>query len=443
MTEPEPVESPVPDAARTPDALTALTGTLRYLLSHPNRSRDLDRLAGALTEAGGAPVPAIAAVLFHFDDRRGELAVRAAAGLEPIAERSAFLAQARAVVAWAARTRSRVEVQDTRTDPRFEFPGVPAGWLIGHPLPFFDGVPGGLVALYPPGTEPDESTRTLNEALADVAALLLQNARLFGAWKESRRRVEDLEALRSRSDQLIALGENAVALAQDARAPLATIGGMARRLARDLPAGEMAREYAEIIAGETDRLDRTLKDHLERSAAVRPHQRMEDLTRLVDEALLELKPLLGRSRVRLIRRLATTLPPLRLDVDRFHQVVTGMIRSALEQAPSGGRLRVETKRMGELVQLIVAADGHRAPGATLEQLLAPFSGAGGALGPGAACQIVKEHGGEMGVRSADDWPTLYTINLPIRSNEERRKSRHERRVTPRDRRQKGSGDLAA
>lgn len=439
MTEFDGDEGAAVEAAPAPAALEALLGTLRYLLSHPNRSRDLDRLAATLTESNGA----LAAVLFMYDERRGELAVRAAAGLEPIAGRSAFLCQARAVVEWAARTRTRVVVDDTLTDSRFSTDGAPAGRLIAHPLPFFDGMPAGLAVLFPPTTLLTGEALALNETLADVAALLLQNARLFAAWKETRRRLEELEALRSRNEHLVALGENAAAMARETRTPLATIGAMARRLGRVLPTGEVAREYAEIIATESERLDRTLKEQLDRSEAVRVEQRMEDLSRLAGDALLELQPALSRSRVRLIRRLATTLPALRLDVDRMYQVILGLIRSALEQTPGGGRLRVETKRMGDVVQLIVAADGSRSPGATLEQLLAPFAGAGGMLGPGAAGQIVKEHGGEIGVRSAEDWPTLYTVNLPIRHNEERRKSHHERRVTPRDRRRKGRTDLAA
>lgn len=424
------------------DPLDALWRAARYLLSHPNRARDLDRITACAVEATGTR----AAVLFVFDERRGELAVRAASGLEPLAGRGAFLAQARQAVEWAARTKEGVRVDDAATDPRFHVEGAPAGGLLAVPLRFFDDLAAGLVVSFAPARAPEAVAEKWLDLLAAEAALLVQNSRVFDEWRDTRDRLAEIEALRVQNEHLIALGESASLMAREVRGPIETIGAVVRRLGRAIPAGDLQREYVEIILAELERLDRGVRDQLERSEAVRPRLKMEDLNRLVEDVLLLAKDDIVKSRARLIKRLATGLPPLRLDADRIHQVVGSMLATALEGVPAGGRLKLETKRMGDVVQLVVAADGARRPGAALDNLFTPFAagpGAPGTIGLAAAHQIVKEHGGEIGVRAGEDWPTLFSVNLPIRQNEDRRRTGEDRRRTRRDRRREGRGDMAA
>lgn len=422
--------------------LDALWRAARYLLSHPNRARDLDRIAATALEATGAR----AGALFVFDQRRGEMAVRAASGLEALAGRGAFLAQARGVAEWAARTKEFLRVDDSAADPRFPCHGAPAGRLMGVPLRFFDALEAGLVVWFPPEVAPHADSEKSLDLLAAQAGLLVQNSRIFDEWRRTRERLLELESMRVQNEHLIALGESASLMAREIRGPIETIGAVARRLGRSIPTGDLQREYVEIILAELERLDRGVRDQLERSEAVRPRLKMEDLNRLVEDVLLLARDDLGRARARLIKRLAAGLPKLRLDADRIHQVVTSMLGTALEGVPAGGRVKIETKRMGDVVQLVVAADGVRHPGSALENLFTPFAagpGAPGTIGLAAAHQIVKEHGGEIGVRSGEDWPTLFSVNLPIRQNEDRRRTGEDRRRSRRERRLEGRGDVAA
>jgi hypothetical protein len=54
-----------------------------------------------------------------------------------------------------------------------------------------------------------------------------------------------------------------------------------------------------------------------------------------------------------------------------------------------------------------------------------------------AGQIVREHGGEIGVRSDADWPAQYSLTFPIKANEDRRRT-GERRRAGRDRRREAA-----
>jgi nitrogen-specific signal transduction histidine kinase len=142
--------------------------------------------------------------------------------------------------------------------------------------------------------------------------------------------------------------------------------------------------------------------------------------------------------VRLVKKLAPDLPTLLLDAARIRRVVANIVACALEAVPTGGRMRVETRRAGVNVVLDVVHDRTRQAGDALEHLFAPFgaaSASGSALGLSVAQQIVREHGGEIRVRSEDEWSSVFSVTLPVLDNQDRRRAR-DRRGARSDRRRK-------
>jgi nitrogen-specific signal transduction histidine kinase len=107
-----------------------------------------------------------------------------------------------------------------------------------------------------------------------------------------------------------------------------------------------------------------------------------------------------------------------------------MLESALEAVSVGGRIRIESRRLGTSVLLELAHDGPRAPGELLEQVFVPFASqrpGGPAVGLGVAQQIVREHGGEIRVRSDGEWGTVFSLSLPVHENQDRRRAEADRR----------------
>jgi nitrogen-specific signal transduction histidine kinase len=85
----------------------------------------------------------------------------------------------------------------------------------------------------------------------------------------------------------------------------------------------------------------------------------------------------------------------------------------------------------------LAHDGFRQAGEMLEQLFLSFGGPGSGAGGGGlsiAQQIVREHGGEIRMRTEPDWPCVFTFTLPIPENEDRRRPGRDRRGVRIDRR---------
>ncbi len=273
--------------------------------------------------------------------------------------------------------------------------------------------------------------------LGDLCALVIDQARRFQALHHAEQQRLELRSRIAREERLAAIGELATRVASEARNPLASIGAFARRVHRELEEEDPHREYLEIVIREADRLERLIGEPLEHAAVEPLRLRVESLNTVIQEVLQHQAETLVRRRVRLLKKLAPDLPALLLDAERIRQVLANVLRNALEAVPIGGRIRVESRRAGPYVVAEVAYDGPREPGELLDQLFVPFASRGrapGSLGLNVTQQIVREHGGEIRVRSEPEWTTILSFTLPIQDNQERRRGGSERRRARGDRR---------
>lgn len=278
----------------------------------------------------------------------------------------------------------------------------------------------------------DAGDQEFVNALADLASAALDLAARTDAARAAARRLEELRGRARRRERLAELGERAARVAREARNPLASIAAFARRVHRALAEGAPEREYLEIVVREAERLERLLGDPAEPAGPEAAGLRVESLNPVLQEALQQCGEALVRRRVRLMKRLAPDVPALLLDPARIRQVLRNVVQHAVDRVPVGGRIRVESRRAGEHVVVDVAHDGVRAPGELLEALFVPFASGGEDTGLGAAQRIVREHGGEVRLRS-DGGSTVVSFTLPIAQNQDRRRD-DDRRVTRGDRR---------
>lgn len=275
--------------------------------------------------------------------------------------------------------------------------------------------------------------------MADAIASVLEQSQAADERRRLEQQARQLTAQLQRQERLANLGERATQMAHESRNPLASIGAFAKRAHRALADNDPQREYLEIVIRESERLEALMREQLEYAALDRPRLKLESLNAVVQTALQQASETLVRRRVRLIKRLAPDLPSLLLDAERVQRVIENVLRFALEAVPLGGRIKVESRRAGPYAIVELAHDGARAGGDLLEQLFVPFASnraGGGGLGLGVAQQIVREHGGEIRVRSEGEWGTVFSFTLPVRENQDRRGRDPDRRGTSRERRRR-------
>lgn len=276
--------------------------------------------------------------------------------------------------------------------------------------------------------------------LADQAAIAIENARLFTRVRETEERLREGEAIRARIEKLAALGEMSAKVAHEIRNPLASVGGFARRLLPHFMAGTNERQAVEIIVSETVRLERILSTQLEFAQLAPPRLELTDLNEVVEETLLLVLAEAQRRRVRVQNKLDSELPELLLDADKMKQVLLNLFQNGIEALLDGGRFRVETSRLDTHVVVEVATDGDPIPGDMIERLFVPFATSkrqGSGLGLAVALKLVREHGGQIRVRSEGEWGAIFSVVLPIPGNEDRRRPSGDRRHRLLDRRNPG------
>lgn len=266
--------------------------------------------------------------------------------------------------------------------------------------------------------------------LGDVLALVLDQAGRFDALRASEHERSELRERVRHEERMAAVGELAARAAQEVRNPIASVAAFARRAHREMREDDPLREYVEIVMLEIERIGRIIGDQAALSDPGAPRLRIENLNGVVQRALQAEGEALVRRRIRLMKKLGADLPPLLLDPARMERVVGNIVARALDATPVGSRLRVETRRSGSHAVLEVSHDGRHDPGEMMEELFAPFAPGRerAGVGLGVARQIIREHGGEVRVRSDAEWSTVMTLTLPIAGNDDRRAPGDRRRL---------------
>lgn len=218
-------------------------------------------------------------------------------------------------------------------------------------------------------------------------------------------------------EKLAAVGEMAASLAHEIRNPLGSISGSAQVLmAEPGMSAEQGRLLA-IITRESKRLSGTLNQflHLARPGA----QRLVpvDLGHLIGEAVALLR---NGTEVTPHHRIEFELGPgahlCLADADQILQVFWNLARNGIEAMPGGGLLRVHLHARGSEVVLSFRDDGRGMGGEEQRRVFEPFQSGtrmGVGLGLAIVYRIVKDHRGDIGIRSRPNQGTEVEVRLPL------------------------------
>jgi signal transduction histidine kinase len=251
--------------------------------------------------------------------------------------------------------------------------------------------------------------------LGRLVATAVQNIR---AYEAERRTVEELRRLSALRADFVSL------VSHELRSPMAAVIGAARTLQgrwRKL-AAEQRESFLALIGDETTRLAELISDVLDTS-------RIEagtfsftfsdvDLAALVADVVS--KAAVGQDEVRVQSDVDGTLPTIRGDRHRLHQVVQNLVDNAVKYSTVGGEVRVHARAENGVVRIDVADDGPGIPSEDQRLIFEKFgrSGSGGAkpgtgLGLFIARSIAEAHGGSLDVESAPEQGATFTLELPV------------------------------
>jgi two-component system sensor histidine kinase PilS (NtrC family) len=219
------------------------------------------------------------------------------------------------------------------------------------------------------------------------------------------------------NEKLAAVGEMAAQLAHEIRNPLGSISGSAQVLMGGANVSEEHEHLLRIITRESKRLSDTLNRFLFQTKPSGRPRGPVDVGPLVSEAVALLRngPEVGpRHEV----EFETEHGPhvCLVDPDQITQVFWNLARNGLEAMPGGGRLLVRLSRRADDLVFSVRDQGRGMGREEQRRMFEPFhsgTSMGTGLGLAIVYRIVREHGGDITVRSVPGEGTQVEVRLPM------------------------------
>jgi signal transduction histidine kinase/CheY-like chemotaxis protein len=267
-----------------------------------------------------------------------------------------------------------------------------------------------------------EAEVELLQALADQAAIALENSRLYGELQAALREVEASQQRVIQGERLRALGELAGGVAHDFNNILAAIVGRAQLLLAQLEDPSQRRQLQIIEQAAMDGASTVRRiQEFTRMRRARPFQAV-DLNQVVEEVVEVTRSRwrdeaqsLGLAYEIHLERGAQAL--VAGDPSELREALTNLLLNALDAMPRGGRVVVTTARRGELVVCVVRDTGVGMTEEIRRRVFDPFfttkAEKGTGLGLSLVYGIVTRHGGEVDVESRPGEGSAFTLRFPV------------------------------
>jgi two-component system NtrC family sensor kinase len=322
----------------------------------------------------------------------------------------------------AVLAREVVAVVDVLADPEYGAgpAAAEAGYrsALGVPL-LREGVPIGAITIgrAEPGPLPPALV-ALVRTFADQAVIAIENTRLFTELQDKTRELEI--ASRHKSAFL-------ANMSHELRTPLHAVLGFTRIVLRETRAQiapKQAENLEKILASArhlVGLINATLD--LTRIEAGRIEITPSELVLapLLEECLRSVEPLCADG-VRLEAPLATDLPPLRVDVEKLHQIVLNLLGNAVKFTERG-RIELRSTASDKRVAIVVEDSGIGIPADKLEAVFEEFeqvdathtrAQGGTGLGLAIARRLARAMGGDLTAVSTLGHGSTFTLTLPLR-----------------------------
>lgn len=259
----------------------------------------------------------------------------------------------------------------------------------------------------------------LNNARARLEQL---NDQLQAHRAELEQRVaERTDALRTtqarviQQEKMAAFGLLAAGIAHEVGNPLAALSSLVQMLQRRNPDSYTA-EKLDLAARQLGRIQRTIRELVDFSRPASTIVARVRLSEVVDEAI-GIAKYYQRTKDRAIStRVEADLPPVRAVRDHLTQVILNLVLNAIDATEDGGRITIEARDKGDLLEVTVEDDGRGIALADRCRLFQPFFTTkphGTGLGLFVSRQIADELGGALIYKSELGAGSSFTIRLPV------------------------------
>ena len=399
--------------------------TLARISSIINSSLDITEILGNSMSLVEELMSAEACSIFELDNEKNELFFRVSRCDPEDRAKDIRIKTGEGIVGYVASTGETLVVPDTGKDSRFHskvdaLTGFKTDSIIAVPIKNKGRIVGVLQALNSKKIESlDDKELEILSVVANQVGIALENARLYGRLQEkftlTRDELKAAQAQLIRSERLAALGELCKGIAHEVRNPVMSIGGLAKRLKKTLPAGNHAAQYTDIILQETARLEKMVHDVEHYTALPDPDLRQVKLSELLNSTIDIWKTEHEPIDIEVTMESMTEDPVILVDRNLMRTALVNVLVNAQESIMAKGKVIIGTWWDEKLLVISIKDSGAGITREDLPRVFDPFftsktQGAG--LGLTTVNHIVSGHGGEVKIYSAPQVGTDVHIRFP-------------------------------
>jgi signal transduction histidine kinase len=391
---------------------------------------NLDAVLTMILGEARAMLSAEGAWVLLSDMPNDDLVCAAAVGAKADAWLGERLPLEEGIAGWALEHWQPVLCDDVQQDERFyhridDLIDLSPRSLIAVPMRCHGKIIGVLEVVH---SQPDvfaEHDMELLMALADSAAIAIENAQLYEAEREQRQLVERSQAQLTQNARLAATGRLAASLAHELNNPLQAIHNSLQMMLSFSFSPEEQLQYIEMADEEVARMIEMVGRILDFSRRPQKEMKTLNINHILERVLELAHKYLQHRHIALKRQYATDLPEIWGNATMLGQVFLNLIINGVEAMPEGGTVSVSTGR-GEngAVRVEIADTGEGMPPAVMERIFEPFyttKEQGTGLGLSISRSIVDQHEGEITVQSTEGEGTTFAVSLPVIHGDEQQK----------------------
>ena len=271
--------------------------------------------------------------------------------------------------------------------------------------------PIGVLSLYvdrPHRFNDDETL--IARALADLGAIAVQNARLYG-------RVFDSEESLRKSERLTTLGTLAAEIAHEIRNPLMVVRLLFDSLGLEEGKDEAKNKDLSVIREKLDHLEQIAGRILDFGKSREAFRKPFSLKEIIEDAALLVRLKLEQCHV--VLHISEFHDDLKVYVDKgqIQQALLNLMLNALVAMPNGGQLKIEVGRAGESKAHILVEDtGSGIPEELKNKIFDSFltgTTEGTGLGLSISKRILRAHDGDLDLLRTGANGTIFKMTLPL------------------------------
>ncbi|MEC7802237.1 MAG: GAF domain-containing protein [Verrucomicrobiota bacterium] len=275
----------------------------------------------------------------------------------------------------------------------------------------YEDEPIGLITLYMDYSHRfNDDERLIARALADLAAIAIQNARLYG-------RVFSSEESLRKSERLTTLGTLAAEIAHEIRNPLMVVRLLFDSLELSEEADIHQAKDLSIIREKLNHLDQIAGRILDFGKSREAFRVQCKIHEIMNDAALLVRLKLDQSQVTMTMNNLGFDCLVFVDKGQIQQALLNLILNALGAMPDGGHLTLETSvDDGKWVRILVKDTGGGISEEFQQRIFDSFLTArvgGTGLGLTISKRILRAHDGDLELMESSSQGTVFRISLPI------------------------------